>query len=271
MNSGFSRIVNSAGASAMQTGSNLLAMVRLFLGATGILFRSSRTSFGSLSSQMSRQMLYTGVEAFGLVSIIALICGSTIVMQAMTNMPRFGVSEYFGKILVITVVRELGPFFTSLVVIGRSGAALAAYIGTMRVNKEIAALEVMGIDPLKFLVVPALASMVGAIVCLNVYFDIVAIIGGLLAAQLTVHIPLGIFLLKVLDALTAPDILISTVKSCVFGIIIATVSCHSGFAVRTIRGVPGAAINSVVGSMAGTIVVNVVVTIGMVMAGVYAR
>jgi len=265
------RIINSTGKACIDQGTSFSAMAVLFRDTLRGIFRPSRTPLASVGSQLSRQMLYTGVEALGLVSIIAFICGSTIIIQAMTTMPKFGVSEYFGNILVIVVVRELGPFLTSIVVIGRSGAALAAYIGTMRVNKEVAALEVMGIDPVYFLALPALLGLVGAMICLNVYFDIISIIGGLIVARVTVDIPFGIFLSKALVALSTTDIAISTFKSIIFGMIIAVVSCHYGLRVANVRGVPQAAIKSVVGCMAGTIVVNVIVTISMVMAGFYAR
>jgi phospholipid/cholesterol/gamma-HCH transport system permease protein len=265
------RIINSTGKACLDEAANFAAMAVLFRNMIGGIFRPNVTAFVSVKSQFARQMLYTGVEALWLVSIIAFVCGSTIIMQATTTMPKFGVSEYFGNILVIMVVRELGPFFTSIVVIGRSGAALGAYIGTMRVNKEVAALRVMGIDPVYFLTLPALSGMVGAMICLNVYFDLIAIIGGLTAARLTVDIPLGIFFSKVLVALSTTDIAISTVKSIFFGVIVAVVSCHYGFRVANIRGVPQAAIKAVVGSMVGTLVVNVIVTISMVMAGFYAR
>jgi phospholipid/cholesterol/gamma-HCH transport system permease protein len=265
------RTISATGKSAVDTCANLAAMAQLFFRACRGFIRPSRSSFASFGSQFSRQMLYTGVEAFWLVGVIAFICGSTIILQAMNNMPKIGVSEYFGNILVIAIVRELGPFFTSIVVIGRSGAALAAHLGTMRVNREVAALEVMGIDPVNFLVQPALLGMVGAMVCLNVYFDLIAIGGGLVIANFSVHMPFWIFASKVLVALSTTDIAVSIGKAVLFGIIIAIVSCHYGLKVATIRGVPQAAIKSVVGSMAGAIIVSAIVTIGMVMGGLYAR
>jgi phospholipid/cholesterol/gamma-HCH transport system permease protein len=265
------QVITQTGKSAIDRGANFIAMGQLLVSTLGILMRPSRSSIMAIFSQLSRQMLYTGVEAVGLVSTIAFVAGSTIIMQAMTNMPKFGVSEYFGNILVIVVVRELGPLLTAIVVIGRSGSALAAHIGTMRVNKEVSALEVMGIDPVYFLAMPALAGMVGSMICLNFYFDIVAIIGGLCVASFTVDIPFTIFLLKVLYALSSIDIVISIFKSIIFGAIIAIVSCHYGLKVTSIRGVPQAAIRSVVGSMTGIIVVSVVVTACMVMGGFYAR
>ncbi len=239
-----------------------VSMTGLFFDASLAAVHAIRRPNLSFFTQMSRQILYTGVEAFWLVGIIAFLAGSTIILQAMNNAPLFGVTEYFGNILVISVVRELGPFFTSLVVIGRSGAALAAHVGNMKVAKEIAALEVMGIDPVNYLVFPALLGMIGSMICLNIYFDLIAILGGLLVAKITVDVPFIIFMGKVLEALTLGDILVSIGKSVLFGSIIAIVSCHSGFTVQNIRGVPQASIKAVVTSMTLTIIINAIVTIG---------
>ncbi len=238
----------------------------LFLQALGGCLHPGRVLNTAFFAQISRQILYTGVEAVGVVSIIAFFCGVTIVLQSMTTMPKFGVTEYFGNILVIAVVRELGPFFTSLTVIGRSGAALAVYIGTMRINKEIDALEVMGIDPVNFVVVPALAGMTLSMVCLNCYFGMIAVLGGLLVANVTVQIPFFIFLSKVLDALSWVDILLLCIKGLVFGAVIAVMGCWYGMKVNNVRAVPQAAMRAVVGSMTVTIVINIIITVGF-----YAR
>ena len=262
----FVKLVLGAGERGLVAIAEAHSMAVLFLHALHGCFRPSRALSASFFAQISRQILYTGVEAMGLVGIIAFFCGVTIILQSMTTMPQFGVTEYFGNILVVAVVRELGPFFTSLVVIGRSGAALAAYIGTMRVNKEIDALEVMGIDPVHFVVVPALAGMTLSMICLNCYFDMIAIVGGLVIANVTVQVPFGIFLSKVLDALSWIDILLSSFKGLVFGAVIAVVSCWYGMAVNNIRAVPQAAMRAVVGSITVTIILNIIVTVGF-----YAR
>ena len=266
MSSSALRVIEKTGDKFLGWWENPLAMIRLFFYALRACFTPGQAPYTSIVSQISRQILYTGVEAFWLVGIIAFLCGVTIVIQATTNMPIFGVTEYFGNILVIAVVRELGPFFTSLVIIGRSGGALAAHIGTMRVNKEVEALEVMGVDPVHFLVVPALIGMVVSIICLNFYFDIIAILGGLMVAKLTVMVPFWIFLEKVIQALTWKDIFISISKGMFFGVVVAIVSCRYGLTVNNIRGVPQAAISAVVGSMAITMIVNIVVTVSF-----YAR
>jgi phospholipid/cholesterol/gamma-HCH transport system permease protein len=225
---------------------------------------TGRRGFWSLLKQIVGQILYTGVEAFWLVGVVGLLSGVTIVMQAMTNMPQFGVGQYFGNILVMVVVRELGPFFTALVVIGRSGSALAAYIGNMRVTREIDALSTMGIDPVHFLVLPAFFGTVVSLICLNVYFDVIAIGGGLLVARLAVtsfNVPFMIFAERVLEALTLWDLLVSFFKGTFFGAIIAIVSCYFGLQVRSIRQVPQASLKAVVVSMVVMLFVNVLVTL----------
>jgi ABC-type transport system involved in resistance to organic solvents, permease component len=237
-------------------------MVGLFYDTIAELFRTRKKGSASALKQIISQILFTGVEAFWLVGIIGLICGITIIIQATNNMPKFGVSAYFGNILIRVVIRELGPFFTSFVVIGRSGSALATFIGNMRVSKEISALEVMGVDPVRFLIMPAFVAMVVSMVCLSVYFDIIAIIGGYFVAQLNVDLPFGIFFSTVLDALSVQEIAISMFKNILFGSIIAIVSCYYGLAVNNIREVPQAARKSVVSSMIATITINVVVTVG---------
>jgi phospholipid/cholesterol/gamma-HCH transport system permease protein len=246
-----------------------LSAAKTAAGVTGLFYdtmvevcRSGKKGYGSSIKQIVNQILFTGVEAFSLVGIIGLLCGITIIIQATTTMPKFGVGEYFGKILIIVVIRELGPFFTSLVVVGRSGAALAVFIGNMKISKEISALEGMGIDPIRFLVMPAFVAMVVSMVCLAVYFDMIAIIGGYFIARINVDIPFGIFIATVLDALSAQEIVISMIKNMLFGSIIATVSCYYGLAVDNVREVPQAALKAVVSSMIATIVINMMVTIG---------
>jgi phospholipid/cholesterol/gamma-HCH transport system permease protein len=258
---GFLRFVEKIGVWGVSLGKMLFSLTGLLYDSIAGLFIGGRKGIASSFKQIVSQVLFTGVEAFWLVGIIGLLCGITIIIQAMTNMPKFGVGEYFGNILIIVVIRELGPFFTSLVVVGRSGSALATFIGNMRVGKEIAALEVMGIDPVHFLVMPALVAMVISMVCLGVYFDIIAIIGGYFVAQVKVSIPFGIFMSTVLDALTWQDILISMCKNILFGAIIALMSCFYGLAVNNMREVPQAALKSVVGCMISTLLINILITV----------
>jgi phospholipid/cholesterol/gamma-HCH transport system permease protein len=259
---GLSSLCVSLGNYALSLAKTVYDMTGLFYDTMIEVCRSGKKGYASSIKQIISQILFTGVEAFPLVGVIGLLCGITIIIQATTNMPKFGVGEYFGNILIIVVIRELGPFFTSLVVVGRSGAALAAFIGNMKISKEISALEGMGIDPVRFLVMPAFVAMVVSMVCLAVYFDVIAIIGGWCIARINVDIQFGVFIASVLDALSAKEIVISTFKNMIFGSIIAIVSCYFGLAVDNVRELPQVALKAVVSSMITTIVINLLVTIG---------
>lgn len=225
---------------------------------TSLFDRRSRSHLSF--DQLVGQILFTGLDALLIVAIIAVSCGLIISLQTMINMPEIGISEYFGKIMVISIIRELGPLITSLIVIGRSGAALAAYIGNMKVTKEIYALEIMGIDPIHFLVTPAFLGVTFSMLALNVYFDVFAIIGGLLLVSFVVDTSIISLINEVFNAVTFMDILISLGKGLVFGAIIASVSTYHGLVVENIRMVPRAVFHAVVTSLVVTIMLNLIFT-----------
>lgn len=253
--------VNRIGAFGTELGRDLWGMFGLLYDTVAAFVELDKKRYAAATRQFITQILFTGVEALWLVSTIALLCGVTIVIQAMTNMPKFGVGDYFGKILVVILVRELGPLLTSIVVIGRSGSALTTYIASMKVSKEVAALRVMGIDPVQFIVQPAFVGMVVSMVALSAYFDIVGILGGLFVAMATSHIPFHIFVQKVGAALTWYEVFFSIVKVVAFGMIIGIVSCYHGLSAENPREVPRATRKSVVGSIVAAMVFNVMVTV----------
>jgi len=200
----------------------------------------------SFITQLSLQILFTGVEAFWLVGSVAFLCGAIVIIQAINNMPNFGVGEYFGNMLKIFVVRELGPIIAFLVVLGRSGTALTAYVGNMKVNKEVTALEALGIEPVDYLIMPTVTAMAISMVCLNFYFGIIAIFGGLAVAKLIIKIPFLIFLGKAISSISLFDVAFISFKSMITGAIIAIVSCYFGLSVRNIREVSMVVIKSFV-------------------------
>jgi phospholipid/cholesterol/gamma-HCH transport system permease protein len=213
----------------------------------------------SFRRQVSFQILFTGVEAFWLISVIALVCGGTVIIQAINNMPNFGVGEYFGNLLKIFVVREIGPIVTFLLVLGRSGTALTAYLGNMRVNKEITALEAMGIQPVDYLVMPTFVGMILSMICLNFYFAIIAIVGGLAVAEMIIHIPFLIYLHKAFASISMFDVYFILGKSVISGMVISIVSCFFGLSVHNIREVSMVVIKSFVVSGAIRAVIKVIV------------
>jgi phospholipid/cholesterol/gamma-HCH transport system permease protein len=216
---------------------------------------TSKRTYSASFRQIVNQILFTGVDALGIVSVIALLCGVTIVIQALT----IGVNQYFAKIMIVTIVRELGPFFTSVVVTGRSGAALAAYIGNMKVCKEVAALQMMGIDPVHFLVMPAFIGMIISMICLNVYFDFIAVFGGLALVQVSANIRSTRFI----EYLTVGEILVPLLKSIIGGAVVSIMACYFGLSVENIREVSRSVHKAVVWSMVTTIFINVLFTVAV--------
>ncbi len=217
------------------------------------------------------QTLFTGVQALPLVAAIALLIGMIIIVQSMTNMPKLGAGDFFGKIFILVVIRELGPLLTSVIVVGRSGSALAAYIGNMRVNQEIEALEVMGISPIGFLVVPAMLGALVSMLCLTLFFDVTAIFGGFFSisagkllglSAFNFDLPFKVFLSKILAALSPMDIVISFIKCVVFAITISLTACYQGLNILpSFTEVPKATRKAVVQSLVLTMVFNSILTV----------
>ncbi len=204
------------------------------------------------------QIYFTGVEAIPLVAFLALVIGTATIMQAATVMPKIGASDYFGNVMVLVVIREVGPLFTAFLVAGRTGSALSTYLGNMKVQQEIDALRTMGIDPVRYLVYPSFAAMIIAMFCLTIIFNLVAIFGGYLVVKLLtlmlsdfadVQLSLSLFLERILASMGVMDGVFGIIKPVFFGILVSIIACYHGINVSNdIREVPKATTNGVVNS-----------------------
>lgn len=179
-----------------------------------------------------RQILFTGVEGLPVVSVVALMLGAIVIVQSMTQLPQYGAEHYVGTVLTMVIVRELAPLMTAFIVIGRSGTAISTEIGNMIVGHEIEAIEMMGVSPMRFIVVPRVVGVTIAVVCLNLYFTFVALLGGFLVARVKLTTPFGVFLARLADALSMADIVTSLLKSAAFGLLISLICIYYGFRVR---------------------------------------
>jgi len=180
-----------------------------------------------------KQVLFTGVDALPLIAIVALAIGGISIIQSLTFLPRFGGESFIGTILLTVIVRELGPLLTGFIVIGRSGTAITTEIGNMVVSHEIEALESMGIDPIRYIVLPRIFGMTASLVSLNIYFDIFAIIGGYLVSKLVLVTSFIPFLQRLLESVVLSDLTVSLLKGFIFGILISLTSTYRGFSVKT--------------------------------------
>lgn len=225
----------------------------IFLKCLGHLFESIRSRQFPMS-QVTWQIYFTGFEAVKLVSIVAALFGSVVVVNALIMMPIVGFGDSFGNITVVVIVREMGPILTAFLVAGRTGAGLATYIGNMRVESEIDALESMGIDPIRFLALPALIGCTISMVILSLLFAAVAMTAGFFCGiigikllHLTIALDADIYSKAIFKALTEVDLFMLVIKPAFFGILISMIACQRGLALKNdMREVPKAASETVV-------------------------
>jgi phospholipid/cholesterol/gamma-HCH transport system permease protein len=209
-----------------------------------------------------RQILFTGVQALPFLTVVSLLVGTILVVQSLSQLAKIGAEELVGQIFVLAVVRELGPLLTAIVVIGRSGTAIAAELATNKVSGEIEALETMGIDIYQYVVIPRVLGMVISLFSLVIFFDAVAVLGVFGVAALKLTVPFHLFLQYVMGALSAADIYISAGKSVLFGLTIAFLCSYHGLIVgRSPTEVPQAVTRAVVQSIGLVFVMSGLVSV----------
>ena len=175
------------------------------------------------------QATAVGVEALPILSLITFFIGVILALQSAYELRKFGALHFVASAVAISMTRELGPLMTAIVVIGRSGSAFAAEIGTMKVTEEIDALETMALNPVQFLVTPKFLAMVIMLPCLTTWADLMGVLGGALFGIASAGFTLGSYLRATLDALYLRDITSGLIKSGMFGITITAVGCYEGF------------------------------------------
>ncbi len=175
-----------------------------------------------------RQMFISGVRSLGVVSIVALFTGMILALQTGIEMSRFGTEEYVGIVILNSMVREMGPFMTAIIIAASVGSAIAAEIGTMSVSEEIDALRVMDINPVRFLVLSRIWALALMVPVLTVYSNVLGVIGGALVAKTQLLLDTDVYFKNALETLENKDIYVGLLKSYVFGVTIGAVSCGQG-------------------------------------------
>ena len=175
------------------------------------------------------QAMEAGVRALPILSLITFFIGLILALQAAYELRRFGALGFVASAVALSMTRELGPLITAVIVIGRSGSAFAAEIGTMKVTEEIDALETMAIDPVSFLVAPKFVAMIVMLPCLTIWANFMGILGGSLFGVWKADFTFVRYITASLDALYLRDVLTGLIKSFMFGITITAVGCYEGF------------------------------------------
>jgi phospholipid/cholesterol/gamma-HCH transport system permease protein len=208
------------------------------------------------------QMVLVGYEALPVVCLIAFSIGLIMAFQGAYEMRKVGALRYVVDLVAVSITRELGPLMTAIIVIGRSGSAFAAEIGTMKVSEELDALTTMGLDAIHFLLSPKLLAMLIMMPCITTIADMAGILGGATFAYSSdLHMSLGQYLQGTGDALVGRDIVTGLIKSVMFGFVITQIGCYEGFSVSGgPEGVGRSTTESVVTSIFAVVLVDMIFT-----------
>jgi phospholipid/cholesterol/gamma-HCH transport system permease protein len=233
---------------------SIIKKIEHFLGYLGNLLFFIKDIFYWVVSRrgklrgLLREIIFIGIDSFFLVSVISFFIGIIIAFQTAYQLKMFSSEIYIASLVALSLTRELGPVLGSLIVAARSGASITAQLGTMKISEQIDALDVMGVDPVDYLIVPKFLALIIAMPLLVIYADFLGIFGGYLVGSFKFAIPFNFYFKMTFDALAYKDIFSGLLKSVCFGAIIAFISCFEGLRPSTstdvARGVTKAVVRS---------------------------
>jgi phospholipid/cholesterol/gamma-HCH transport system permease protein len=220
------------GTGVMGLASDLKEMVaftgQVSSGLVGLFFHPRQIRMG----EVLRIFESAGVNALPIVSLISLLVGVIIAFEAAQPLAEFGAQIFVANMIGLVMVRELGPLMTAILLAGRSGSAFAAELGTMKVNEELNALETMGLDPVRFLVVQRLLASLLLTPLLTIYSMFTGVLGGVLV-MLALGFTLPTILVQLESSVHIQDIAFGTTKGFVFGVIVAGIACLRGLRTKS--------------------------------------
>jgi phospholipid/cholesterol/gamma-HCH transport system permease protein len=207
-----------------------------------------------------REIAFIGVDSLFLSSIIAFFIGIIIAFQTAYQLKQFSSEIYIASLVGLSLVRELGPVITSLIVAARVGASITAGIGSMKISEQVDALESFAVNPIDYLVVPKFLALLICMPVLVMYADCMGILGGYLVGSLKFGIPMDFYFRITFDVIKVKDILTGLTKGVCFGAIIAFISCYEGFRPMSSTDVSKSVTNSVVRSFLLIVVFDCILT-----------
>jgi phospholipid/cholesterol/gamma-HCH transport system permease protein len=239
---------------------SILAEVGRF---SAFAFRSIAAIFSPpiFLSQLWRQCAQVGYFSLPVIGLTAVFIGAALALNIYTGGSRFNAEQFVPQIVVLGIVRELGPVLAGLMLSGRVSAGIAAEIGTMRVTEQIDAMSTLSTDPFRFLIAPRVLAAVICVPVLVAIADIIGVMGGYLVSVHSLNFNGSIYLKNTFDFMENKDVILGLTKAGVFGFIIATMGAYQGYhSSGGALGVGRATTNAVVGSIVLILAVNYVIT-----------
>lgn len=208
-----------------------------------------------------RQLYVTGINSLPVVSVVAVFTGMILALQTGLELQRWNQEAYIGSAVMLSMLREMGPFMSGLILAACVGSSMAAQLGTMKVNEEISALEMMSIDPIRFLVAPRIWALVVMMPLLSFYTCALGLMGGSIVGATQLNVSLEQYFNVAMRFAENKDLYVGLLKAVLFGFVISGIACHQGFGSREgAVGVGRATRNAVIGSFLMILVTGYVVT-----------
>lgn len=176
-----------------------------------------------------QQLYYIGAKSTLIILLVGLFTGMVLGLQSYYALVKFGAEGALGTLVALSLVRELGPVLTAIMITARAGSAITAEIGIQRISEQIDALDTMRIDPLKYLISPRIAASIISFPILTALFDLIGIVGGYVSAVIVLGVTSNTYFYRVQSSLELKDITDGFIKSIVFAVIVSTVCCFQGY------------------------------------------
>lgn len=184
-------------------------------------------------NKIIQQIYFIGMKSIFVICLTGVFTGMVLGLQGYYTLSKFGSEGLLGAAVALSLIRELGPVLTAIMVIGRAGSAMAAEIGIMRISEQIDALDTMDINPIRFLVSPRIAASLISFPLLTSMFVVIGIWGGYLTGSLLLGLNKGIYYSRVESGIVMNDIVGGGIKSIVFAVIVVSICCFQGFYTHT--------------------------------------
>jgi len=225
-----------------------------------VLSRTPALARWPVRQVMLKQLYFTGTESIVTISLVGFLVGLIVITQINNLVGRNEVMTL--QIMIWTIVRELGPLLTAIVIIGRSSSAFASELSSMQVNAEIKSLRRMAISPISYLVLPRVYAMILASITLTFYFQVVAISTGWIVTKMRMDISLSSQIINFFEIISFNEIAASLLKSAVFGMLVSVVSCYHGLRRKSaMTEVPQAVSQAVIRSLLAVFVGDGIITV----------
>lgn len=176
-----------------------------------------------------QQVYYIGARSAMIIMLVSFFTGMVLGLQSYHALVKFGAQGALGTLVALTLVRELGPVLTAIMIAARAGSAITAEIGIQRISEQIDALDTMRIDPLKYLISPRIAASIISFPLLTALFDLIGIIGGYVSGVLLLGANASTYVYRVQTSMDIKDITDGLIKAIVFAVIVSTVCCYQGY------------------------------------------